>query len=90
MAAFFVGQNKDSGTDCFESPSQDNSTEPTTKNDAQTEGEHGGWTYKFLDRVEKVKKFEYPICLLPLRDPYLTRCGHNLCKTCLNKQLEQK
>ena len=90
MEALCVGQNKDSSTYSFESPAEHNSTEPTTKTDAQTEGEHGGWTYKFLDRVEKVKEFECPICLLPLRDPYLTRCGHNLCKTCLDKQLDQK
>ena len=90
MAGLCVGQTNDSGTDSFELPSQYNSTEPATKNDPQTEGEHGGWPYQFLDRVEKVKKIECPICLLPLREPYLTRCRHNLCKTCLNKLLDQK
>ena len=90
MAGVCKGQNKDFSAGSFQSSAEENSTELTANDDAQTEEEPGGWTYKFLDRVEKVKKFECPICLLPLRDPYLTRCGHNLCKTCLNKQLDQK
>ena len=47
----------------------------------------GGWTYEFVDVVEK--DFECNVCLLPLKNPFMTRCGHSMCKTCLDKHLEK-
>ena len=62
----------------------------TQSTEAEPVEEEGGWTLQFLDDIEKVKKYECAICLLPLKDPFLTRCGHNMCKTYLYKQLNQK
>ena len=92
MAGLCTGQDEDVRSDDYLSvpdgvPDLKNDTEST---EAEPVEEEDGWTFQFLDDIEKVKKYECPICLLPLKDPFLTRCGHNMCKTCLYKQLNQK
>ena len=65
---------------------QHNSSEPALGGKLEAAAD-GGWTYEFVDAVEK--DFECNICLLPLKNPFMTRCGHSMCKTCLYKLLEK-
>ena len=58
-----------------------------TEKGEDSQSEEGGWTYEFVDVVDK--EFECNVCLLPLKDPILTRCGHNMCKTCVAKLLNK-
>jgi TNF receptor-associated factor 4 len=48
----------------------------------------GGYDYKLVDK-SLADEYTCPICMLVLRDPQLTRCGHHLCNCCL-KQLKYK
>ena len=54
-----------------------------------TEGENvsktaqRGWEYEFIEEVDT--DFECIVCLLPMREPYLTKCGHCMCKACLDQ-----
>ena len=41
----------------------------------------GGYDYEFVDGP--VDQFECPICLLCLRNPFQTSCGHRFCYTCI-------
>ena len=59
-----------------------------TKKREESQIEEGGWTYEFVDAIDK--EFECNVCLLPLKDPILTRCGHSMCKTCVDKLLNKK
>jgi TNF receptor-associated factor 6 len=43
----------------------------------------GGYDACFLESVDK--DLECPVCLLALRDPMQTSCGHLMCKTCMDK-----
>ena len=42
----------------------------------------GGYEAKLIDNI--LKRHECPICLLPMRSPYQTECGHLFCKSCLD------
>ncbi|CAL8119900.1 unnamed protein product [Orchesella dallaii] len=46
-----------------------------------TEG--GGYDYELVDGTDS--RYECPICLLCLRDPVLTTCGHRFCSSCINQ-----
>ena len=46
------------------------------------ETEHG-YEYKFVSKVDPA--YECPICLLVLRDPVQTECGHRFCKACITR-----
>ena len=92
MAGLCVGQETSSDGCLASSPSipdQDYSTEPFKESDVQTEEDKGagGWRYEFIDVVDK--ELECGTCLLPLKNPFMTRCGHNICKTCLDKLFEK-
>ena len=69
----------------------DNSLESTTFN--KNEGrkrigdDTGGWTFEFIDLIDK--EFECNVCLLPMKDPFMTRCGHNICEMCLEKLFDR-
>ena len=41
----------------------------------------GGYEAKLIDDIQK--RHECPVCLLPMRSPYQTECGHLFCKSCL-------
>ena len=89
MAGLAEGQ--ESSSDRCSSPSLSvsvlDSQEALNESKATTEEDEGGWSYKFVDVVDK--EFECIICLLPLKNPFMTRCGHGMCKTCLDKLLEK-
>ena len=42
-----------------------------------------GYNHHFVDDVDT--KYECPICLMVLRDPVQTGCGHRFCAGCLKK-----
>lgn len=48
-------------------------------------GREEGYDYEFIIRDEK---YDCPICLLVLREPQQTTCGHRFCKNCINKWLK--
>lgn len=48
-------------------------------------GREEGYDFDFIIRDEK---YDCPICLLVLRDPLQTTCGHRFCKNCINKWLK--
>ena len=41
----------------------------------------GGYDYDFIEELEH--RLECSICLLALRDPYQTSCGHRFCYSCI-------
>ncbi|KAL4225683.1 TNF receptor-associated factor 6 [Mactra antiquata] len=45
-----------------------------------------GWDLVFITRSEK---FDCPICLLVLREPMQTECGHRFCRGCILKWLRE-
>lgn len=49
-------------------------------------GREEGYDFDFIIRDEK---YDCPICLLVLRDPLQTTCGHRFCKNCINKWLKE-
>ncbi|XP_062505029.1 TNF receptor-associated factor 6-like [Corticium candelabrum] len=48
----------------------------------------GGYDVSFVDSLEK--DYECPICLLAVRDPVQTPCGHSFCKTCFDQVAERQ
>ncbi|ODM96721.1 TNF receptor-associated factor 6 [Orchesella cincta] len=58
-------------------PSTNTATWPTTSTEA------GGYDYDLVDGTDT--RYECPICLLSLRDPVLTTCGHRFCSSCINQ-----
>ena len=42
-----------------------------------------GYDVSFVDPLEK--DYECPVCLLAVRDPVQTPCGHSFCKICFNQ-----
>ncbi|XP_050739933.1 TNF receptor-associated factor 6-like [Eriocheir sinensis] len=44
-----------------------------------------GYDYEFVPTLEQ--KYECPICLLALRAPLQTSCGHRFCKDCIHNTL---
>ena len=51
-----------------------------------TAGEHyvqGGLDYQFVDKTLDVSRLECSICLLALRNPHQTSCGHRFCYSCI-------
>jgi hypothetical protein len=48
-------------------------------------GREEGYDYEFIIRDEK---YDCPICLLVLREPQQTTCGHRFCKNCIHKWLK--
>ena len=53
---------------------------------SRQEDESGGYDVSFVDPLEK--DYECPICLLAVRDPVQTPCGHSFCKTCFEEVAE--
>ncbi|XP_070580773.1 TNF receptor-associated factor 6-like [Ptychodera flava] len=51
----------------------------------QREGEEHfqGYDVTFVPDIDK--KYSCPVCLVALRDPVQTKCGHRFCKTCLSR-----
>ncbi|XP_061178678.1 TNF receptor-associated factor 6-like isoform X2 [Saccostrea echinata] len=49
-------------------------------------GREEGYDYEFIIRDEK---YDCPICLLVLREPQQTTCGHRFCKNCIHKWLKE-
>lgn len=45
------------------------------------EDEFGGYDFEFLHELSECQKCS--ICLLAMRDPVQTECGHRFCETCL-------
>jgi TNF receptor-associated factor 6 len=43
----------------------------------------GGYDVEFLERLDK--DLECPICLLALKKPVQTTCGHLICQSCVDK-----
>lgn len=41
----------------------------------------GGYDFEFVDELSECQKCS--ICLLAMRDPVQTQCGHRFCETCL-------
>ena len=57
-----------------------------TSSESSEEAEYiGGWAFEFVDKVDP--DYECFICLLPIRDPVQTQCGHLFCQTCLDRSL---
>ena len=48
-------------------------------------GREEGYDFEFIVRDEK---YDCPICLLVLREPQQTTCGHRFCKNCICKWLK--
>ena len=46
-------------------------------------GGGGGYDEAFVECLDV--ELECSICLLAMRDPVLTICGHKFCKSCLSK-----
>lgn len=42
-----------------------------------------GYDHEFVPHPEP--RYECPICLLVLREPYQTKCGHIFCRDCIFK-----
>ena len=53
---------------------------------AKTKDVPGGYNVSFVDPLEK--GYECPVCLLAVRDPVQTPCGHSFCKTCFDQVAE--
>ena len=47
----------------------------------------GGYDDEFVNAVDE--ELQCIICYLPLKDPFLTRCGHRFCKICLDEHFER-
>ena len=47
---------------------------------------NGGYDVKPAESVPS--KYECPICMLILRDPVQTLCGHRFCQICLNSMFD--
>ncbi|XP_013403469.1 TNF receptor-associated factor 6 isoform X2 [Lingula anatina] len=47
-----------------------------------------GYDFDFCPPLDS--KYECPICLMCLRDPYQTYCGHRFCKYCIFKWLREE
>lgn len=45
-----------------------------------------GYDYEFVPSLDN--KHMCPICLLALRDPVQTECGHRFCQPCISRSLE--
>lgn len=48
---------------------------------------NGGWDFNFVPSLDP--KYECPICLMCLRDPWQTECGHRFCKACILRSLRE-
>ena len=48
---------------------------------------NGGYDVKPVENVPS--EYECPICLLMLRQPVQTSCGHRFCQICLNVIFDQ-
>ena len=48
---------------------------------------NGGYDVKPTENVSS--KYECPICLLIIRQPVQTLCGHRFCQICLNTMFDQ-
>ncbi|XP_069133693.1 TNF receptor-associated factor 6-like isoform X1 [Argopecten irradians] len=46
-----------------------------------------GYDYDFV--LPREDKYDCPICLLVLRDPYQTECGHRFCQNCIKRWLRE-
>ena len=46
-------------------------------------GPFGGYDATFVKPLDK--EFECPVCLLAMRDPVQTPCGHEFCKSCFSQ-----
>lgn len=44
-----------------------------------------GYDFDFV--LPREEKYDCPICLLVLRDPYQTECGHRFCQNCIKRWL---
>ena len=53
---------------------------------AKKEDVLGGYNVSFVDPLEK--DYECPVCLLAVRDPVQTPCGHSFCKNCFDQVAE--
>ena len=49
----------------------------------QGTGAFGGYDATFVKPLDK--EFECPVCLLAMRDPVQTPCGHEFCKSCFSQ-----
>ena len=47
----------------------------------------GGWDYDLVERLDP--RLECSICLLTLRNPHQTSCGHLFCYSCIMAWLQQ-
>ena len=52
-------------------------------NDMTSDEETGGFTYEFLEPVNK--RYECPICVHTLKEPVQLPCGHRLCESCFTQ-----
>ena len=50
------------------------------------EEEDGGYDADFVDNLDK--DLECPVCMLALREPVLTHCGHHFCHSCTMKLMK--
>ncbi|KAK6973152.1 TNF receptor-associated factor 6 [Biomphalaria glabrata] len=56
-----------------------------TSNDNTCSQSMEGYDYEFVPPVEQ--RYECPICLLILREPRQTKCGHRFCRDCIIRWL---
>jgi hypothetical protein len=50
--------------------------------------EVGGYDATFVRPLDK--EFECPVCLLAMREPVQTPCGHEFCKSCFHRVARQQ
>nr|ALJ01851.1 TRAF [Mizuhopecten yessoensis] len=51
------------------------------------QGREDGYDFEFV--LPREDKYDCPICLLVLREPYQTECGHRFCQNCIKRWLRE-